>query len=367
MHAYPPAIGGVETHVRALATQQAKLGHEVTVVTTNEPNAPAKEMRDGVNIRRYWALRFPFFSSIRMVPFLSLRLMRMGTDVYCSHAYGSIMPFCTALAAFASRKPFVFSLHGFPRMKGLGAVLQKCYKTFMASVFLRVAIRVISVGSASRKFVLDTVPESKITVVPNGVDTEKFRTRTGIDRNKSKTIIYVGRLDRDKCIKRLINAVSIANAKGAGLRVKIVGKDEGVKAGLEQQAKRLGVDASFVEVPYAKVQEQYEDALAFVLPSRYEGMSLVYMEAVSSERPAFSTLVGDVPDVAKEVYGNKARFFLFNTDAELADKLLEVHKKRGVYAAIMKKSRSMLKKKMSWEAVATRTIKVYKQALGESR
>ncbi len=367
VHAYPPAIGGIETHVRSLAEEQAKLGNQVKVITTGEPGAPAREKHGKLTIERHFAIRFPFFSSIRWIPFLALRLMLEDTDVYCSHGYGSLMPACTALAALVKGKPFIFSLHGYPRLKGIGAVLQSFYKLILANFFLRAASKIISVGSASMPFMLDTVRISKITVVPNGVDTKKFRTEESIADNRSKKILYVGRLDTDKGIDRLIRAVSFANSKGAGLAAKIVGKDEGIRHSLAALANELGVSAEFRLVPYERVQEEYERSLAFVLPSRYEGMSLVFMEAVACERPAFSTKVGDVPGVAKQVYGKDAGFFIFHSDSELAQKLLEVSRNRKKFAAIMKSARSRLEKKMSWHAVAQRTIKVYGEALGKGQ
>ena len=116
-------------------------------------------------------------------------------------------------------------------------------------------------------------------------------------------------------------------------------------------------------MPYERVQQEYEGSLAFVLPSRYEGMSLVFMEAVSCERPAFSTKVGDVPGVAKEVYGKDAGFFIFSSDSELAQKLIEVSRNRKKFADIMKSARKKLEKKLSWHAVAQRTLKVYEEVL----
>ena len=41
---YPPAIGGIETHVQALARGQAALGHEVTVVAVNHQNGHGRDV-----------------------------------------------------------------------------------------------------------------------------------------------------------------------------------------------------------------------------------------------------------------------------------------------------------------------------------
>jgi hypothetical protein len=49
---YHPVIGGEETHVRTLAHEVARRGHEVTVATLHQPGQPDAELDGAVRIRR---------------------------------------------------------------------------------------------------------------------------------------------------------------------------------------------------------------------------------------------------------------------------------------------------------------------------
>ncbi|HEV8360127.1 MAG TPA: glycosyltransferase, partial [Candidatus Thermoplasmatota archaeon] len=49
---FDPHVGGVESHVGSIARELAARGHEVTVLTASQGDAPAVEERDGLRIER---------------------------------------------------------------------------------------------------------------------------------------------------------------------------------------------------------------------------------------------------------------------------------------------------------------------------
>src|SRR5581483_2824460 len=50
---FHPALGGAETHVRALAREQARRGHDVTVATSAVEGAPREETMEGYRVVRF--------------------------------------------------------------------------------------------------------------------------------------------------------------------------------------------------------------------------------------------------------------------------------------------------------------------------
>lgn len=364
VHSYPPYIGGIENHCYNLAKESAKLGNSVKVITVAHPAANAHEESAGVEVGRYFSLNAPWFSSVRLIPFLALRLLFENADVYCSHGYGSLMPFCTAIAAFLKRKPFVFTLHGYPHQKGVGGLLQSFYKLFIASVFLRIARKIISVTDANLGEIMREADGRKIAIIGNGVDEEKFSCRKKISGLETQEIAYIGRLDKYKGIDSLIRAFAIVKKKMPNAKLRIVGNDEGIRKGLEALCVELGIasDVEFCEVPYEQMPEAYERASAIVLPSLYEGLSLVLLEAIAFERPMLATPVGAAPKLFSEVYERDAGRFIFNSDGELAQKLIHVLENRNDYARIGARAREKLIKKYSWKEVARRTLEVYQDA-----
>jgi glycosyltransferase involved in cell wall biosynthesis len=134
-----------------------------------------------------------------------------------------------------------------------------------------------------------------IRSIPNGVAdrplTAPPRTREGA------TVGSLGRLDRQKGYDVLLDALPTLPA---GTAVVVVG-DGPERSALEQQADRLGVSDRFHLVGR---KENARDYLAsfdlFVLPSRFEGLPLVLIDAMLAELAVVATDVGSTSEAVQD-------------------------------------------------------------------
>jgi glycosyltransferase involved in cell wall biosynthesis len=365
VHAFPPDVGGIEAHVYNLSKELVKLGHEVTVVTTKTDKAKSEEVIDGIKVLRQWSLRFPMFSAVRFVPLQPLRLALMDADVYHSHCYGATQPFFTSLAAFVKRKPFIFTIPGYPKLEGTAGFFKSLYTNIPARILLRIAKKVITVTEATMPDIEKEVPKEKIRIIPNGVDFEQFKPKAPLSSLKTNRIIYVGRLDAYKGIDTLIQAFAQVKKKIPNSELCIIGRDEGILNELKFLAKELGVDVEFCEAGPGEMPKLYESASVVVLPSKYEGQSLVILEAIASGRPILSTPVGAAPEVFGEVYKKDAKKLLFGVGDELglARKIIDILENKKSYEKICTFARDELAKKYSWSSAAEKTVEIYKEVL----
>jgi len=359
-HLFPPATGGIEHHVYHLSKELSNLKNEVTVYTTMVPGAKKEEKMDGIKVRRFSSLNFPLFSSVRFAPGMFFSLLSSDAEVFASHGYGSVMPLITSIAALLKRKPFVFTLHGYPKLKGKKKFFQLFYKYFFASIFLRIAKKVIVVSRASIQDIRGEVDEKKLIYIPNGIDTEIFTFQPPEGKN---AITYVGRLDEYKGVDTLVRAYAKIKKDFPDTELWVVGKDEGIKEGLQKLANSLGVKIHFSEVPYEEMSKVYSDSAAVILPSKYEGFSLVWLEAMASGRPMFSTPVGDAPALFEQVYGKSAEDFLFKDEEELVKKLTNYLKDPQKHHKVIERAEYIVKEEYSWENVARLTLNTYKESL----
>jgi glycosyltransferase involved in cell wall biosynthesis len=137
-------------------------------------------------------------------------------------------------------------------------------------------------------------PRERIHLIPNGVDTARFRPgppRVSTTRN----VAYVGRLSAEKNLGTLLDAAG----KLAGrfeLRVTFIGQGA-CRGELLARARQLGVRVEFLPVvDNAELPRFLTEADAFVLPSFTEGHPKVLLEAMAC----------GVPCVASGVDGNRA-------------------------------------------------------------
>ena len=157
----------------------------------------------------------------------------------------------------------------------------------------------------------DATPE-KIGVVPCGVNLDLFRPmdqaaarkRLGFDDQES-IILYVGRFDPIKGIKRLIEAVAHLK-RHQRLRLVIIGGD-GPDApedqNLQQLSDSLGIQKSvnFIgRIEQSQLPPYYHAADVLVVPSYYESFGLVGLESLACGTPVVANRVGAMERILRE-------------------------------------------------------------------
>lgn len=143
--------------------------------------------------------------------------------------------------------------------------------------------------------------DGPVRLIANGVDTD-FWAPAPPDPGAPPTFLAVGRLEPVKGADVLIDAFARLAPRAPGARLCLVGEGSEAAA-LADQARRLGVAD---RVDFAgrlgpeQVRARLRDAIAYVLPSRSEGMPVALLEAMACGRACVAARVGGVPEVAEE-------------------------------------------------------------------
>lgn len=179
------------------------------------------------------------------------------------------------------------------------------------------------------------IPESKIAVVYNGVDTQKFHR---IAKNNRPTIrelydlryddfviILPARIERQKNHLCLIEAVARLNFQTHRVQVRFFGNenDLGVKQELVERIENLGLrnHVRFCGVSH-NMPVIYNMADVIVLPSDWEGLPNVVLEAMACETPV---IISDVADNRRLViHGESGFLFNKNDSDQLAQRILHL-------------------------------------------
>lgn len=194
-----------------------------------------------------------------------------------------------ARLALRGKVPTVFQPHAwsFEAVGGTTARLALRWERFGA----RWATHVVCVSEAERLTGQRSGIDARWTVIPNGVDVERFRpvaahaARTALGLSEqAPLVVCVGRLCRQKGQDILLRAWTAVAERMPLARLVLVG-DGPDAAGLRERAPASVRFAGAVQDP----TPWYQAADIVVLPSRWEGMALVPLEAMACARPVVVT------------------------------------------------------------------------------
>ena len=125
------------------------------------------------------------------------------------------------------------------------------------------------------------LPSISTTIIPNGVDLNKFKPGTHKSESDIKTILCVAALSQDKRHDLLFDAVMLLPQN---IRVLCIG-DGPHKSVMEQHPLVLAGRVEFRAVNYKDMPEIYHQAEIFSLASPEEAFGIVFLEAIASGLP----------------------------------------------------------------------------------
>lgn len=307
---FPPLGGGAGNATDNIATELAAAGVDVKVLTSAFAGLPAFERKNGFDIHRIPVprRRLDRCSALEMLAFLVSSLIFAPLLVRRWRPDGSIAFFTLPcgpaawLIGMLFGIPWVASLRGgdvpgfLPRQIG---AYHRLTKPVIVALWAR-AVAVVANSDGLATLAREAAPEIPVMVLPNGVDTDRYRPAAAPLRNAEAglRLLFVGRLVHQKGLDLLLDALA---AGPAGISVDIVG-DGPEREALIKQAQGLGISdrVRFQGWLDRKALPEYlQTADAFVFPSREEGMPNAVLEAMASGLPVITTAVRGMAGVVE--------------------------------------------------------------------
>jgi glycosyltransferase involved in cell wall biosynthesis len=164
----------------------------------------------------------------------------------------------------------------------------------LEQIGLRTASAVIVTTPSLAEHVRRTVVPERIYLIPNSIDTEQFAPADKLP--KSRTIIFVGRLEPQKNLFMLLDAVAQIRPRS---RLVLIG-DGSQREALIERAGERGVWLDWQGVTaHEKLPAKLREADIFVLPSLIEGHPKALLEAMSCGLPCVGLDVPGTRDVLR--------------------------------------------------------------------
>ena len=206
---------------------------------------------------------------------------------------------------------------------------------------------------------LDSVP---VYTVYNGVDVGLFTCKSGNDN--LFRVIGVGNLIAIKGFTYLLEAFAQLYKQLPMSRLEIVG--EGVEMdALKAQAERLGIGHAVTfagKLPYEQVADRMARSDLFVLPSFYEALGCVYLEAMGCGLPTIGVQGMGIDEII--VHGENGMLTKAKDSDDLYQKMYQVATD-PVLAEKLGRQGSETAQKYTWLASAQKLEAVYKEILAK--
>jgi L-malate glycosyltransferase len=361
---YPPLGGGAANATAYLLREFTKRGDiSVDLVTSSTDTFAVDTLSDAIRIHRldigkggnpHYQTNGELLRYARRAKTYARRLMRERCYDLC-HAFFGIP--CGYIARGLGL-PYIVSLRGsdVPFYNPRFRVLDRIIFQRMSRKIWRDAARVVANSEGLRQLALKTAPEQAIAVIPNGVDTTAFtpsvRIRSGL------RVLCVSRLIARKGIDVLLEA--LARIDDPMVTLRLVGRGD-QEEDLKTHAATLGI-TDRVEfagyVPHEELPRLYQEADAFALPSKNEGMSNTVLEAMACGLPLLLTDTGGTSELLRD--GENGFIIKDNSPADIAEKLRNyaAHPEWLNTQGAASRGRA---EKMSWRAVADAYAALYEQ------
>ncbi|MEM3628230.1 MAG: glycosyltransferase family 4 protein [Candidatus Bathyarchaeia archaeon] len=362
---YYPVKGGTETIVRNLAITLNKNGIQTDIMTFNvDQNRKPKwhgktEKIDGISVFRIPALNwlwklhsYKITAGVNFIPGRFTNILK-NYDIIHFHEFELSFPFFS----YFIKKPKIIHLHGiksnFLKKHHVSRFLLKHLANIYVSLSNQMTKELIALG----------IPESKITYVPNSIDTNFFKPGNHKEKN---LLLYVGRISELKGLHILIRALKYLKES---VHLVIIGppgwnanyyqsllnliKNENKKG--KHEIKYLGA------MEQSEIIEWYQKASLLILPSFAEGFPVTILEALSCETSVIATPVGGAPEIIK----NHETGILIppGNSIQLAEAIDYLLKNEDVRLKMARDGRKLVKEQYSLENACNKLCSIYKQLM----
>ena len=377
---YPPNIvGGLSRHVDELSNFLAKKGADIVIVTPEIAGGQLIEKKNGVNIVRVqiqipaagfynWIFLMNHFFG-KTIP----KLIKEGGPFDVIHAHDWMVVPAANEATHYTSSPLVVTFHSmeYKRSQGSQTLESRMIESLEWWGSYEASKLIVCSDSMKRDVTQRfNVAPTKVDVIPNGIDPERFNQKTDVSITrenygvywKEQMILFVGRLATQKGCEYLIRAMpQILSRHNAKL---IIVGDGPSRSYLESEVNRLGLSSRVKFTGFLSDQEMsklMKSADVLVVPSVYEPFGIVALEGMIAGVPVVASNVDGLSEIIRHeenglhVYPADSSSISWGIDRILSDHRLAEHLKT--------KGRECIEKDFSWSVIAEKTMTLYKNLL----
>ena len=379
-------FGGIMFLCLDLAKESSKIGHDVTIFTTdldfaNNPKTfnkklPRIEKIDNFSINRshVWLSIQLFFVS----PGIYRQLIKHESDII--HTIG-IRSFQSLIAAYVAKKkkiPLVISDQGglttHPEqtsnfLKRFLFMLQKPFVNYIINAATKISVP----NDYEKNIFLKFSDKSKINVIKNGINLDiltskqiNFKSKYNIDNDY---VLFLGRFSKIKGIDTLIESINIIKSEITNLDIKFIfmGVDFGFESEMLKMIKNYNLE-NIIKIiknpPREDVIAAYRESKFLVYPSRWELSPLTPLEGFAFKKTIISTTAHGIPSTIQ----HDKNCILVEPDniTQLSDSILDLINNEKKCNDLGNSGHNLVLEQCNSKIMVKNTLDMYEQIIKEN-
>jgi glycosyltransferase involved in cell wall biosynthesis len=368
-----PYIGGAENHLHQIA-RRLPSNYETSIITFG-PHSQKYQVSK-IPVRSYQGFRIHWGTGFTTLSHGMLKdLLRMKPDIIHAHTYGFAH---TDIASFIGKMkniPVVVTTH-YDRSKAdevSKLLLRELYDNIIGRMTLSIANKILAVTNYEKNFLVSKfyLNDEKISVVPNGVEVDKFRnlpdpqaiiSRYGLQ--KSRVALFVGRIERKKGIQYLLRAAPKIVSEFPDFKILLVGPDWGYRNELKKIAKRINIENIVIFAGPLKeldLLKAYNLSEFTILPSLGEATGLTILESMAAGRPIVASRL---PTIAEFVIHEKdGMLFEPGNPEKLANSIISLMSNQKLREKLIQNGK-IISEQRDWSKIVKMITDIYKTIIG---
>jgi glycogen(starch) synthase len=336
-----PPLGGQGVVVHGMRAALVQRGIPVHTISGRGEHAIAIARRTG---------RAPLDLSLQLNRYPRI-LMRAAPDVVHAHGGPGGVMLWKHIAA-----PIVYTAHHTYRQAHARGSVKRWLAAAEARSY-RNAVMVLPVSRSTANSVLEMgIPASRIEVLPNGIDRVDV---PGVEHEDGR-VLFVGRLEREKGVLDALSAFAALAESISGMRGVVVGGGS-LEAEVQRSAAASGGRIDYLgSLDRPALNREYARAAIVVMPSQFEGLGMVALEAQSAGTP----VVGYDVDGLRDAVGDGGLLVPAGDVAALRAAVAALLGDAARRAEMGERGRDAVQAEQSWDAVGARLAEIYAAVAG---
>ena len=348
--------GGTAERTRLLALHLGRLSHDCAVATIEGGDIADRLRHAGIRVFATGFIRLRF--TIPLLNPASLARHVRNAEVIHILGYWNLLSVTTAWLAWWYDRPYVLSAAGeFAKLERPRSV-DVAFHGLFGRRMIRHASALVAITELEKTQIVERlgVPDNRVMVVPNGVDEEGNMPDPDTALPDAPFLLFMGRLAHVKGPDLLLKAFGAVSNMHPDVHLVFAGPDFGLKRELEEIALGSGISSKVHftgHLGIAQRAEAYRRAMALVVPSRSEAMSLVALEAAAAGKPLLLSDQCGFADAAAVGGG----LVVPATITDLRDGLLQLLRDRAELGKMGQRMKAHVAANFGWAAIVSQFAK----------